>query len=106
MRKVVTAWIDPQDAERLDDAARAAERFRSAELRVAIREHLARGSGTRKDVTYGFERRAWTMAGTPSATTGATGLRPHYHAGYYAAFVIDPDRNNVEAVLDRQLPVA
>ncbi len=61
---------------------------------------------TRKDVTYGFERRAWTMAGTPSATTGATGLRPHYHAGYYAAFVIDPDRNNVEAVLDRQLPVA
>jgi hypothetical protein len=29
---------------------------------------------------------------------GAPGLRPHYHAGYYAAFVIDPDGNNVEAV--------
>jgi catechol 2,3-dioxygenase-like lactoylglutathione lyase family enzyme len=37
---------------------------------------------------------------------GAPGLRPHYHAGYYAAFVIDPDGNNVEAVFhgDRQLP--
>ena len=29
---------------------------------------------------------------------GAPGLRPDYHAGYYAAFVIDPDGNNVEAV--------
>jgi hypothetical protein len=37
---------------------------------------------------------------------GAPGLRPHYHGGYYAAFVIDPDGNNVEAVFhgDRQLP--
>ncbi|RZK77644.1 MAG: VOC family protein, partial [Methylobacterium sp.] len=30
---------------------------------------------------------------------GAPGLRPRYHAGYYAAFVIDPDGNNVEAVV-------
>ena len=29
---------------------------------------------------------------------GAPGLRPHYHANYYAAFVFDPDGNNVEAV--------
>jgi hypothetical protein len=31
---------------------------------------------------------------------------PQYHAGYYAAFVIDPDGNNVEAVFhgDSQLP--
>ena len=29
---------------------------------------------------------------------GAPGLRPQYHPGYYAAFVIDPDGNNVEAV--------
>jgi predicted lactoylglutathione lyase len=28
---------------------------------------------------------------------GAPGLRP-YHPGYYAAFVIDPDGNNIEAV--------
>jgi catechol 2,3-dioxygenase-like lactoylglutathione lyase family enzyme len=29
---------------------------------------------------------------------GAPGLRPQYHAGYYAAYVLDPDGNNVEAV--------
>ena len=29
---------------------------------------------------------------------GAPGLRPHYHASYYGAFVLDPDGNNVEAV--------
>jgi catechol 2,3-dioxygenase-like lactoylglutathione lyase family enzyme len=29
---------------------------------------------------------------------GAPGLRDHYHPGYYAAFVLDPDGNNVEAV--------
>lgn len=28
----------------------------------------------------------------------APALRPEYHAGYYAAFVWDPDGNNVEAV--------
>jgi catechol 2,3-dioxygenase-like lactoylglutathione lyase family enzyme len=32
---------------------------------------------------------------------GAPGLRPHYHANYYGAFVIDPDGNNVEAVCHR-----
>jgi catechol 2,3-dioxygenase-like lactoylglutathione lyase family enzyme len=29
---------------------------------------------------------------------GAPGLRPHYHPGYYAAYLLDPDGNNVEAV--------
>ena len=29
---------------------------------------------------------------------GGPGLRPHYHASYYAAFVLDPDGNNIEAV--------
>ncbi len=29
---------------------------------------------------------------------GAPGLRPHYHPGYYGAFVLDPDGNNIEAV--------
>jgi len=29
---------------------------------------------------------------------GAPGLRPHYHAAYYAAFVHDPDGHNLEAV--------
>ncbi|MGR7995299.1 MULTISPECIES: VOC family protein [unclassified Xanthobacter] len=29
---------------------------------------------------------------------GAPGLRPHYHPNYYAAFVLDADGTNVEAV--------
>ncbi|TWT12771.1 VOC family protein [Reyranella sp. CPCC 100927] len=29
---------------------------------------------------------------------GGPGVRPHYHADYYGAFVLDPDGNNVEAV--------
>jgi catechol 2,3-dioxygenase-like lactoylglutathione lyase family enzyme len=32
------------------------------------------------------------------ADNGAPGLRPHYHEHYYAAFVHDPDGNNIEAV--------
>src|SRR5262249_5860653 len=29
---------------------------------------------------------------------GAPGERPEYHPGYYGAYVLDPDGNNVEAV--------
>ena len=29
---------------------------------------------------------------------GEPGLRPQYHENYYAAYVIDPDGNNIEAV--------
>ena len=29
---------------------------------------------------------------------GAPGERPIYHPGYYGAYVLDPDGNNIEAV--------
>jgi catechol 2,3-dioxygenase-like lactoylglutathione lyase family enzyme len=29
---------------------------------------------------------------------GTPGLRPHYHANYYGAFILDPDGHNIEAV--------
>ncbi len=29
---------------------------------------------------------------------GPPGVRAHYHANYYGAFVLDPDGNNIEAV--------
>jgi catechol 2,3-dioxygenase-like lactoylglutathione lyase family enzyme len=32
------------------------------------------------------------------ASDGEPGPRPHYHEGYYAAFVRDPDGNRIEAV--------
>ena len=33
-----------------------------------------------------------------AADNGTPGLRDHYHEHYYAAYVLDPDGNNVEAV--------
>ncbi len=52
---------------------------------------------------------SWPQAGRTSANStrrrcrrgrdnGKPGLRPHYHANYYGAFVLDPDGNNIEAV--------
>ena len=41
-----------------------------------------------------FYRVGLTNGGTDN---GAPGERP-YHPGYYAAFLIDPDGNNIEAV--------
>ena len=32
---------------------------------------------------------------------GPPGLRPHYHADYYGAFVLDPDGHNIEACCHR-----
>ena len=35
---------------------------------------------------------------------GPPGLRPHYHPSYYAAFVLDPDGNRLEAVCHDAVP--
>jgi catechol 2,3-dioxygenase-like lactoylglutathione lyase family enzyme len=42
-----------------------------------------------------FYRAAMAAGGKDN---GAPGLRPHYHPNYYGAFVLDPDRHNIEAV--------
>jgi catechol 2,3-dioxygenase-like lactoylglutathione lyase family enzyme len=41
--------------------------------------------------------RAAVAAGAQSI--GEPGLRPQYSEGYYGAFVLDPDGNNIEAVI-------
>jgi catechol 2,3-dioxygenase-like lactoylglutathione lyase family enzyme len=38
------------------------------------------------------------LTGAGHRDNGAPGERPEYHAGYYAAYVLDPDGNNVELV--------
>lgn len=45
-----------------------------------------------------FHAAAIAAGGTDN---GKPGLRPEYHPGYYGAFVLDPDGNNVEAVSHR-----
>ncbi|MFO1305933.1 MAG: VOC family protein [Burkholderiales bacterium] len=56
--------------------------------------HLAFAADNRQQV-HAFHRAAIAAGGKDN---GAPGLRPQYHANYYAAFVIGPDGHNVEAV--------
>jgi catechol 2,3-dioxygenase-like lactoylglutathione lyase family enzyme len=57
------------------------------------RHHLAFQAASRAAVEE-FHRKALANGGKDN---GAPGERP-YHPGYYAAFVLDPDGNNIEAV--------
>lgn len=56
--------------------------------------HLAFRAERRHQVDA-FYRAALAAGGKDN---GAPGLRPHYHANYYAAFVIGPDGHNIEVV--------
>jgi catechol 2,3-dioxygenase-like lactoylglutathione lyase family enzyme len=56
--------------------------------------HLAFTAENRQQVEV-FFRAALEAGGTDN---GAPGLRPQYHANYYAAFVIGPDGHNIEVV--------
>jgi catechol 2,3-dioxygenase-like lactoylglutathione lyase family enzyme len=56
--------------------------------------HIAFAAKNRQQV-QAFYRAALEAGGKDN---GAPGLRPHYHANYYAAFVISPDGHNIEAV--------
>jgi catechol 2,3-dioxygenase-like lactoylglutathione lyase family enzyme len=56
--------------------------------------HVAFTAKTRAEVDA-FYHAAIAAGGKDN---GAPGLRPHYHANYYGAFVLDPDGNNIEAV--------
>jgi len=49
----------------------------------------------KRDQVDAFHRAALEAGGKDN---GAPGLRPNYHANYYAAFVIDPDGHNIEVV--------
>src|SRR5687767_660292 len=56
--------------------------------------HVAFVAENRRQVDA-FHRAALAAGGKDN---GAPGLRPQYHANYYAAFVIGPDGHNLEAV--------
>ena len=66
--------------------------FQTAEKPAHL--HVAFKAETRQQVDA-FHRAALAAGGRDN---GAPGLRPQYHANYYAAFVIGPDGHNVEAV--------
>ena len=65
----------------------------AAQGRLTGRHHLAFQAADRATVDA-FHKAALANGGTDN---GPPGERP-YHPGYYAAFVLDPDGNNIEAV--------
>ena len=56
--------------------------------------HIAFAASDRASVDA-FHEEALAAGGR---NNGGPGLRPEYHPSYYAAFVFDPDGNNIEAV--------
>jgi catechol 2,3-dioxygenase-like lactoylglutathione lyase family enzyme len=70
-------------------------------LYVAADTHAA-GTGTHLALTAPSSEavdRFWAAAlANGGADEGKPGARPHYGAGYYAAFVRDPDGHKLEAV--------
>ena len=61
---------------------------------ITGRHHLAFQAEDRETVDAFY--RAGLSAG--GRDNGAPGERPKYHPGYYAAFLLDPEGNNIEAV--------
>lgn len=78
-------WVDELFISTADSEA--------AQGKLTGRHHLAFQARDRAMVE------AWHRAGLQAGgvDNGAPGERP-YHPGYYAAFLLDPDGNNVEAV--------
>ena len=66
---------------------------KAAQGKLTGRHHLAFQARDRATVDA-FHQVATANGGTDN---GAPGERP-YHPGYYAAFALDPDGNNIEAV--------
>jgi catechol 2,3-dioxygenase-like lactoylglutathione lyase family enzyme len=75
------------------DAFAADELFVSADGPPTVRLHLAFQARDR-DAVSRFHEAALAAGGRDN---GAPGER-RYHPGYYSAYVLDPDGNNVEAV--------
>lgn len=66
--------------------------------RVGEGNHLAFRTDSREKV-HAFHAAALAAGGRDN---GGAGLRPRYGGGYYAAFVLDPDGMNVEAVFHEE----
>jgi catechol 2,3-dioxygenase-like lactoylglutathione lyase family enzyme len=77
----------------IDELFISTQDSKAAQGRLTGRVHLAFQAASRAQVDA-FHAAAIAAGGEDH---GAPGERP-YHPGYYAAFVTDPDGNNIEAV--------
>ena len=72
----------------------ADELFFTADKEPTTGLHLAFQAGNRQEV-HDFYAAGLAAGGIDN---GAPGERPQYHPGYYGAYILDPDGNNLEAV--------
>lgn len=89
----VLAAVDVPIQRDSDYAFQADELYVSRGTPLTGRVHIAFQAKDRETVATFY--RAGLAAG--GRDNGAPGERP-YHPGYYAAFLLDPDGNNIEAV--------
>jgi catechol 2,3-dioxygenase-like lactoylglutathione lyase family enzyme len=80
-----------------DDFALHAVGAKPGRDRVTTGVHVAFPAGDADAVVRWYDA-AMRNGGTDN---GPPGVRPEYRGHYYAAFVLDPDGNNVEAVFHR-----
>ena len=106
-RKFYDEALRPLGIERLYAEGENASGYganRKAFFWIGLREgsqtgsHVAFAAHDRETVDR-FHRAALAAGGQDN---GQPGLRPHYHADYYGAFVLDPDGHNIEAVCRRK----
>jgi catechol 2,3-dioxygenase-like lactoylglutathione lyase family enzyme len=91
--RAVLATVGVNIQHESDTAFAADELYIDAADDYVTRLHLAFQARTREDVN------AFHVAGLANGgTDNGKPVERHYHPGYYAAFVLDPDGNNIEAV--------
>jgi catechol 2,3-dioxygenase-like lactoylglutathione lyase family enzyme len=91
--RAVLAAVGRELTREGDDAFNADELYVTADRTPTAGLHLAFQAADREAVER-FHQAGLAAGGTDN---GAPGERP-YHPGYYGAYVLDPDGNNVEAV--------
>jgi catechol 2,3-dioxygenase-like lactoylglutathione lyase family enzyme len=100
--KAFYATVAPHAGIRLGDDTPDRVQFRfdggtfSLVADTTVTEHVHFAFAAPDDATVEAFHAAAVGAGYRD--NGGPGERPHFHPGYYAAFVLDPDGNNVESV--------
>ena len=85
---------DPLNKPSFDESARRILRDRISESRAVFVTHT-----DQNEMFKGVNAKLQTLATEAGyRNNGPPGERPQYHPGYYAAYVLDADGNNVEVV--------
>jgi catechol 2,3-dioxygenase-like lactoylglutathione lyase family enzyme len=86
---VVGIGINPHDMFEVRQASPSAAVSKAAHIAFAAKS---------EDAVYAFHAAALARG---AKDNGVPGLRPQYEQGYFAAFVIDPNGHNLEAVFKK-----